>query len=106
VIEETLGSSSAFYAMFPGNQKFNVFPLWLSEDHHARFSSVFAPNPGHPYSEDLEAEYLNIFETRTGTPFFQDLYVDGVRVMLCALFTACDRRERTCGGAAAHCAPG
>jgi type IV secretion system protein VirB4 len=82
VMEETLGNLSAFYAMFPGNQKFNVFPLWLSEDHHARLSSVFAPHIGHPHSEDLDSEYLNIFETRTGTPFFQDVYVDGVRVML------------------------
>jgi type IV secretion system protein VirB4 len=82
VIEETLGNLSAFYAMFPGNRKFNVFPLWLSEDHHARLSSVFAPHLGHPRSEDLDAEYLNIFETRTRTPFFQDVYVDGVRVML------------------------
>lgn len=82
VLEETLGNLSAFYAMFPGNQKFNVFPLWLSEDHHARLSSVFAPNLGHSHSEDLDAEYLNIFETRVGTPFFQDVYVDGVRVML------------------------
>lgn len=82
VMEETLGNLSAFYAMFPGNGKFNVFPLWLSEDHHARLSSVFAPNLGHPHSEDLDAEYLNIFETRAGTPFFQDVYVEGVRVML------------------------
>ncbi len=82
VIEETLGNLSAFYAMFPGNRKFNVFPLWLSEDHHARLSSVFAPHLGHPHSEDLDAEYLNIFETRTRTPLFQDVYVDGVRVML------------------------
>ena len=82
VIEETLGNLSAFYATFPGNGKFNVFPLWLSEDHHARLSSVFAPHLGHPRSEDLDAEYLNIFETRTRTPFFQDVYVDGVRVML------------------------
>ena len=82
VMEETLGNLSAFYAMFPGNQKFNVFPLWLSEDHHARLSSIFAPNIGHPRSEDLDSEYLNIFETRVGTPFFQDVYVDGVRVML------------------------
>jgi type IV secretion system protein VirB4 len=82
VIEETLGNLSAFYAMFPGNGKFNVFPLWLSEEHHARLSSVFAPHLGHPRSEDLDAEYLNIFETRTHTPFFQDVYVDGVRVML------------------------
>jgi type IV secretion system protein VirB4 len=82
VIEETLGNLSAFYAMFPGNRKFNVFPLWLSEEHHARLSSVFAPHLGHPRSEDLDAEYLNIFETRTRTPFFQDVYVDGVRVML------------------------
>jgi len=82
VMEETLGNLSAFYAMFPGNHKFNVFPMWMSEDHHARLSSVFAPNIGHPHSEDLDAEYLNIFETRTRTPFFQDVYVDGVRVML------------------------
>ena len=82
VIEETLGNLSAFYAMFPGNGKFNVFPLWLSEEHHARLSSVFAPHLGHPRSEDLDTEYLNIFETRTRTPFFQDVYVDGVRVML------------------------
>ena len=82
VMEETLGNLSAFYAMFPGNHKFNVFPLWLAEDHHARLSSVFAPHIGHPTSEDLDSEYLNIFETRTRTPFFQDVYVDGVRVML------------------------
>ena len=82
VMEETLGNLSAFYAMFPGNHKFNVFPMWLAEDHHARLSSIFAPNLGHPYSEDLDNEYLNVFETRTRTPFFQDAYVDGVRVML------------------------
>jgi type IV secretion system protein VirB4 len=82
LMEETLGNLSAFYAMFPGNHKFNVFPLWLSEEHHARLSSVFAPNIGHPQSEDLDSEYLNVFETRTRTPFFQDVYVDGVRVML------------------------
>src|SRR6202453_3697536 len=82
VMEETLGNLSGFYAMFPGNHKFNVFPLWLSEDHHARLSSVFAPNIGHPRSDDLDSEYLNIFETRTRTPFYQDVYVDGVRVML------------------------
>ena len=82
VMEETLGNLSAFYAMFPGNGKFNVFPMWLGEDHHARLSSIYAPDLGHAHSEDLDAEYLNVFETRTRTPFFQDVYVDGVRVML------------------------
>lgn len=82
VIEETIGNLSAFYAMFPGNGKFNVFPLWLSEEHHARLSSVFAPHLGHTRSDDLDQEYLNVLETRTRTPFFQDVYVDGVRVML------------------------
>ena len=81
-VEETLGNLSAFYAMFPGNQRFSVFPLWLSEEHHARLSSVFAPYLGHVHSEDLDAEYLNVLETRTRTPFYQDAYVDGVRVML------------------------
>jgi len=82
IMEETLGNLSAFYAMFPGNGRFNIFPMWLGEDHHARLSSVYAPHLGHAHSEDLDAEYLNIFETRTRTPFFQDVYVDGVRVML------------------------
>ncbi len=68
--------------MFPGNQQFSVYPLWLREDHHARLSSIFAPHIGHPHSEDLDREYLNILETRTRTPFFQDVYVGGVRVML------------------------
>ncbi len=82
VMEETLGNLSSFYTMFPGNPRFNVFPLWLGEDHHARLSLAFAPHIGHPESEDLDSEYLNIFETRTRTPFFQDVYVNGVRVML------------------------
>ena len=71
VVEETLGNLSAFYAMFPGNRKFSVFPLWLSEEHHARLPSVFAPHLGHPHSEDLDAEYLNILETRTRTRSFK-----------------------------------
>jgi type IV secretion system protein VirB4 len=82
IMEETLGNLSAFYAMFPGNAKFNVFTMWLAEDHHARLSSIYAPNLGHLHSDDLDAEYLNVYETRTGTPFFQDAYVDGVRVQL------------------------
>jgi type IV secretion system protein VirB4 len=83
VMEETLGNLSAFYAMFPGNQKFQVFSMWLSEEHHARLSSIFAPSLGHQVSEDLgDAEYLNVFETRSGTPFFQDAYSSGVRVSL------------------------
>jgi len=82
VVEETLGNLSAFYAMFPCNHRYNVFPLWLGEDHHARMSPVFAPHIGHSYSNDLDSEYLNVLETRQGTPFFQDVYVNGVRVML------------------------
>ena len=83
VMEESFGNLSAFYAMFPGNHKFNVYPLWLGEDHHARLSSVFAPHTGHLKSEDLhDHEYLNVLETRSRTPFFQDVYVGGVRVMV------------------------
>jgi type IV secretion system protein VirB4 len=82
IIEETFGNLSAFYAMFPGNRQFNVYPVWLREDHHARLSSIFAPHIGHTHSEDLDAEYLNILETRTRTPYFQDAYVNGVRVQL------------------------
>ncbi len=48
VIEETIGNLSAFYAMFPFNQRYNVFSLWLGEDHHARLSPVFAPTSAIP----------------------------------------------------------
>ena len=82
VMEESLGNLSAFYTMFPGNGKFNIFPLWLSEEHNARLASVYAPSIGHPHSEDLDNEYLNVFETRTRTPFFQDSYVNGVKVAM------------------------
>ena len=82
VMEETLGNLSAFYAMFPGNHQFQVFSVWLAENHHARLSSIFAPHIGHLRSEDLDAEYLNVLETRSGTPFFQDPYVNGVKVGL------------------------
>lgn len=82
VLQESLGNLSAFYAMFPGNGKFNIFPLWLSEDHNARPVSVYAPSIGYPHSKDLDNEYLNVFETRTRTPFFQDSYVDGVKVAM------------------------
>jgi len=80
VMEESLGNLSAFYTMFPGNSKFNIFPLWLPEDHNARLASIYAPSTGHPHSEDLDNEYLNVFETRTKTPFFQDAFVNGVKV--------------------------
>ena len=82
VMEESLGNLSAFYTMFPGNGKFNIFPLWLSEDHNARLASVYAPSIGHPHSDDLDDEYLNVFETRTRTPFFQDPFVAGVKVAM------------------------
>ena len=55
VMEEKLGNLSAFYAMFSGNAKFNVFPLWLAEDHKARLASGVvtdpADHPGVPYIE-------------------------------------------------------
>ena len=82
ILEESRGNLSAFYTMFPGNPKFNVFPLWLAENHNARLASVYAPSIGHPYSEDLDNEYLNVFETRSKTPFFQDSYVNGVKVAM------------------------
>ena len=82
ILEETDGNLSAFYAMFPGNQAFSVFPLWLGEDHNARLASVYAPTLGHPHSDAMDREYVNVFETRTGTPYFKDPYVDGVRVQL------------------------
>jgi type IV secretion system protein VirB4 len=43
VMEESLGNLSASYTMFPGNGKFNIFPLWLSEDHNARLALVYSP---------------------------------------------------------------
>jgi type IV secretion system protein VirB4 len=86
--EETHGSLSAYYAMFPGNSagdsasNFNVRQFWLRADHNARLALVFAPSIGNTYSEELSNEYLSVYETRTKTPYFLDPYVDGLRTTL------------------------
>jgi type IV secretion system protein VirB4 len=89
VMEETLGNLSAFYAMFPGNQKFNVFPMWLAEDHHARLSAVFAPHLGHPYSEDLDNEYLTSLRPARERHFFRTCMW-----MACASCSSSGQRDR------------
>lgn len=86
--EETQGSLSAYYAMFPGNSvgdsasNFNVRQFWLRADHNARLALTFAPSLGSMHSDDLGREYLSVYETRTKTPYFLDPYVDGLRTTL------------------------
>ncbi len=86
--EETQGSLSAYYAMFPGNStgdsasNFNVRQFWLRADHNARLALVFAPSTGSTHSDDLNQEYLSVYETRTQTPYYVDPYVDGLRMTL------------------------
>ncbi len=86
--EETQGSLSAYYALFPGNSagdsasNFNVRQFWLRADHNARLALAFAPSIGSTHSDDLGREYLSVYETRTKTPFFLDPYVDGLRTTL------------------------
>lgn len=86
--EETQGSLSAYYAMFPGNStgdsasNFNVRQFWLRADHNARLALAFAPSIGRVRSDDLDHEYLSVYETRTKTPFFLDPYEGGLRTML------------------------
>jgi type IV secretion system protein VirB4 len=86
--EETQGSLSAYYAMFPGNStgdsasNFNVRQFWLRADHNARLALAFAPSTGRIRSDDLGDEYLSVYETRTRTPFFLDPYEGGLRTTL------------------------
>ncbi|HJT69790.1 MAG TPA: hypothetical protein VJ731_06295 [Terriglobales bacterium] len=86
--EETQGSLSAYYAMFPGNasgdsaSNFNVRQFWLRADHNARLALTFAPLTGRIHSDDLGDEYLSVYETRTKTPFFLDPYEGGLRTTL------------------------
>lgn len=86
VLEEGLGSLSAYYSLFPAaarhGQSFNVRRFWLREDHLANLSLVYAPYLGSPESEALEDEALAIFETRDHTPFYFDSYSNGLRGLL------------------------
>ena len=83
VLEEHLGSLSAYCSLFPAaayhGQSTNVRRFWLREDHLANLSLAYAPYPGEPRSEALEDEAVAIFETRSGVPFFYDSYSHGVR---------------------------
>jgi type IV secretion system protein VirB4 len=86
VLEEGIGSLSAYYSLFPAasryGQSFNVRRWWVREDHLANLSLVYAPYTGEPQSEALEDEALAIFETRDRTPFHFDPYQNGLRGLL------------------------
>ena len=77
-IEETYGALSAYWAMLPGNHRFNVRQLWLENNHYADLSFVFAPYSGTTRAKTLEAEYLAVFETVEGDPFYFDPHHEGV----------------------------
>jgi len=79
LIEETQGSLSAYYSLFPGNSKFNVRKQWLEGSAYADLSFVYAPNTGNPYSQSLRDEYQAVYETRDGVPYYFDPYHSGVR---------------------------
>jgi hypothetical protein len=68
-IEETYGALNAYWAMLPGNSRFNVRQLWLQNNHYADLSFVFAPCTGSVEAKMLEDEYLMTFETVDGSPF-------------------------------------
>jgi type IV secretion system protein VirB4 len=86
VLEEGIGSLSAYYSLFPAasryGQSFNVRRWWVREDHLANLSLVYAPYTGEPQSEALEDEALAVFETRDRTPFHFDPYQNGLRGLL------------------------
>ncbi len=77
-IEETYGALNAYWAMLPGNSRFNVRQLWLQNNHYADLSFVFAPYTGSVEAKMLEDEYLMAFETVDGSPFYFDPHHSGV----------------------------
>ncbi len=77
-IEETYGALNAYWAMLPGNSRFNVRQLWLQNNHYADLSFVFAPYVGSVRAKTLEDEYLTTFETVDGSSFYFDPHHEGV----------------------------
>ena len=72
MIEEGQGGLCAYYAMLPGNGKFNVRRQWLDGSAYADLSFFYAPNTGRLRSESLRDEYLAVYETRDGVPYYFD----------------------------------
>jgi type IV secretion system protein VirB4 len=77
-IEETYGALNAYWAMLPGNSRFNVRQLWLQNTHYTDLSFVFSPYTGSVRAKTLEDEYLTTFETVDGSPFYFDPHHEGV----------------------------
>lgn len=71
-VEETYGALASYFAMLPGNHRFNVRRLWLQNTHYADLSFAYAPFTGSLQVNELKHEYLAVFETRHGSPFFLD----------------------------------
>jgi type IV secretion system protein TrbE len=78
LIEERYNLLNAFLAVLPGNDAYNLRPLWLLDTNYADLSFLFTLHAGEPQNAHLGAEYLAILETNHRTPYFLNLHYQDI----------------------------
>jgi type IV secretion/conjugal transfer VirB4 family ATPase len=78
LIEERYNLLNAFLAVLPGNDAYNLRPLWLLDTNYADLSFLFSLHAGERENAHLGAEYLAVLETNHRTPYFLNLHYQDI----------------------------
>jgi type IV secretion system protein VirB4 len=71
---ETYNQLNAYFAIVPGNYRFNLRRLHLLNTNYADLSFLFTILPGEKVNSYLNTEYLAVLETDNDTPYYLNLH--------------------------------
>jgi type IV secretion system protein VirB4 len=71
---ETYNQLNAYFAIVPGNYRFNLRRLHLLNTNYADLSFLFTILPGEKLNSYLNTEYLAVLETDNDTPYYLNLH--------------------------------
>ena len=71
---ETYNQLNAYFAIVPGNYRFNLRRLYLLNTNYADLSFLFTILPGEKVNSYLNTEYLAVLETDNDTPYYLNLH--------------------------------
>jgi type IV secretion/conjugal transfer VirB4 family ATPase len=72
--EERYNLLNAYLATIPGNHRFNLRRMLITNANYVDYSFFFTLHTGSPQNQHLRAEYLAVLETNHKTPYFLNLH--------------------------------
>jgi type IV secretion system protein TrbE len=74
LFEEYYNLLNAWLAALPGNYRYNLRHMYVSNKNYADLSFLFTPQEGEKRNDFLQAEYLAVLETNQSTPYYFNLH--------------------------------